>query len=159
SPYTQGTSFVACDITTPDAPGMLMAVDGVKDWIFHTGSAPEDCRELIRAAIGDPDLDVEVLSTLPWRMRGLLADRFRDGRVFLPGDAAHTVPPIGAFGLNTGVADAHNLAWKLAAVLAEEASPALLDTYEAERRPVAALALEQALIRLENPALHWDNGP
>ncbi|MER6950130.1 FAD-dependent monooxygenase [Nonomuraea sp. NPDC000554] len=170
SPYTQGQSFVACDITTPDSPGMLMTVDGEKEWTFHLSYdpdagqtaedfTPERCRELIRAAIGVPDLDVEVLSTLPWRMRGLLADRFRAGRVFLAGDAAHVVPPLGAFGLNTGMADAHNLAWKLAAVLAGQAGPGLLDSYEAERRPVGALALEQSLLRLADPRLHWDHDP
>ncbi|ARF57789.1 FAD-dependent monooxygenase [Streptomyces gilvosporeus] len=169
-PYTHGRSFVACNITAPEAPGMLVTVDGEKEWIFHTpydpdaGQAPEDftpdrCRSLIRAAIGAPGLDAEVLSTLPWRPRGLLADRFHDGRVFLIGDAAHTIPPVGAFGLNTGIADAHNLAWKLAAVLRGQAGPALLDSYEAERHPVGALVLEQALLRLADPRLHWDQGP
>ncbi|WP_067127786.1 FAD-dependent monooxygenase [Microtetraspora malaysiensis] len=170
SPYTHGRSFATCDITNPDSPGMLMTVDGAKEWIFHVGYTPdagqtaedftpERCRYLIRAAVGDPSLDVEVLSTLPWRPRGLLADRFRAGRVFLVGDAAHVVPPLGAFGLNTGIADAHNLAWKLAAVLAGHAGPALLDSYEAERRPTAAFALEQALRRLADPWLHWEDGP
>ncbi|MET9888229.1 FAD-dependent monooxygenase [Streptomyces sp. NPDC006430] len=168
--YTQGRSFVLCTVTNPQAPGMLVTVDGAKSWVFHTeydpaaGQAPADftpdrCRDLIRAAIGDPGLDVEVLSVLPWRVRGLLADRFRDGRVFLIGDAAHAVPPIGAFGMNTGMADAHNLAWKLAAVLGGRAGTALLDSYDAERRPVAALTLQQALLRLADPRLHWDSGP
>jgi 2-polyprenyl-6-methoxyphenol hydroxylase-like FAD-dependent oxidoreductase len=167
-PYTQGRFFVACDITTPDAPGMFVTVDGAKEWIFHTDYRPEDgrsvedftperCRALIRAAVGDPDLEVEVLSRLSWRALGLVADRFQDGRVFLVGDAAHAVPPLGAFGLNTGVADAHNLAWKLAAVLSGQAGPALLDTYQAERRPVASTTLEQALLRLKAPRLHWDS--
>ncbi|MDS0139699.1 MULTISPECIES: FAD-dependent monooxygenase [unclassified Amycolatopsis] len=167
TPYTKGHHFANCTITTPESPGMLVTVDGEKDWIFHTGLGdepaeafpPDRCRALIRAAVGDPDLAVEVLSALPWRVRGLLADRFRAGRVFLAGDAAHAVPPLGAFGANTGIADAHNLAWKLAAVLDGSAGPALLDTYEAERRPVAALALEQALLRLEDPRLHWEQGP
>ncbi|MQY08373.1 FAD-dependent monooxygenase [Actinomadura macrotermitis] len=170
TPYTQGRSFVGCDITTPASPGMLLTVDGEKEWTFHVaydpeaGASPADftpgrCRELVRAAIGDPGLDVEVLSVLPWRVRGLLADRFQDGRVFLAGDAAHAVPPLGAFGMNTGVADAHNLAWKLAAVLDGRAGPALLTTYEAERRPVAALTLDQAMRRLPDPRLHWGSGP
>ncbi|MGW3959697.1 FAD-dependent monooxygenase [Amycolatopsis sp. NPDC005003] len=167
TPYTKGHHFANCTITAPESPGMLVTVDGEKDWIFHTelgdepaeAFSPDRCRALIRAAVGDPDLAVEVLSALPWRVRGLLADRFRAGRVFLAGDAAHAVPPLGAFGANTGIADAHNLAWKLAAVLDGSAGPALLDTYEAERRPVAALALEQALLRLEDPRLHWEQGP
>jgi putative polyketide hydroxylase len=170
SPYTNGQTFVTCDITNPDSPGMLMTVDGEQEWVFHTsyhpdagqtveGFTPQRCRELIRAAVGAPDLDVEVVSTLPWRSRGLLADRFRAGRVFLVGDAAHAVPPLGAFGLNSGMADAHNLAWKLAVVLTGQAGSALLDTYQAERRPVAAFTLQQALLRMANPPLHWAAGP
>ncbi|MFQ6325829.1 FAD-dependent monooxygenase [Nocardia sp. CWNU-33] len=167
-PYTRGRFFAACDITTPDAPGMFMTVDGATEWIFHTEYRPEDgqsadeftperCRALIRAAVGDHGLDVEVRSRLPWRARGMVADSFQQGRVFLIGDAAHAVPPLGAFGLNTGVADAHNLAWKLAAVCAGQAGPALLDSYHAERRPVALTTLEQALLRLKAPRLHWDS--
>lgn len=166
TPYTGGRNFVNCTITTPDAPGLLVTVDGEKEWIFHvraddlscaaTDITAERCAELIRIAVGDAAVAVEILSVLPWRPRGHLADRFAGERVFLVGDAAHAVPPIGAFGLNTGIADAHNLAWKLAAVLRGEAGPALLDTYETERRPVAAMTLAQAMIRLEDPALHWD---
>jgi hypothetical protein len=79
--------------------------------------------------------------------------------VFLVGDAAHTASPIGAFGLNTGVADAHNLAWKLAAVHQGEAGARLLDTYAQEREPVAAATLHQATLRYADPALHWGRGP
>ena len=74
-----------------------------------------------------------------------VAERYRDGRVFLVGDAAHRFPPTGGLGLNTGVQDAHNLAWKLAAVLSGAAAPALLDTYETERRPVAQYNADQSL--------------
>jgi hypothetical protein len=76
-----------------------------------------------------------------------VAQRFRSGRVFLVGDAAHRHPPSGALGLNTGIQDAHNLAWKLAAVVKEQAGSALLDTYHAERHPVGLLTMEQALAR------------
>ena len=163
-PYTAGRSFVGCDITTPEAPGLLMTVDGTDEWIFHVEYEPgetfddERCRAVVRAAVGDPALDVEVRSALPWRVRAQLADRFRAGRVFLVGDAARAVPPIGAFGMNTGIADAHNLAWKLAAVHVGAAAPSLLDSYEAERRPVAEFVLDQAMRRLRDPRLHWATG-
>lgn len=169
-PHLRGMSFATCTITTPEAPGLLATVDGETDWVFHVacdvdgGERPEDftderCVAVVRAAVGDPGLDVEVRSVLPWRPRSALADRFAVGRVFLVGDAAHTVSPLGAFGLNTGVADAHNLAWKLAAVHHGEAGAGLLDTYAQEREPVAAATLDQAMRRLADPALHWGRGP
>lgn len=169
-PHLRGMSFATCTITTPQAPGLLATVDGETNWVFHVacdvdaGERPEDftnerCAAVVRAAVGDPDLDVEVRSVLPWRPRSSLADRFAVGRVFLVGDAAHTVSPLGAFGLNTGVADAHNLAWKLAAVHHGEAGAGLLDTYAQEREPVAVATLDQALRRFADPALHWGRGP
>jgi hypothetical protein len=84
---------------------------------------------------------------MPWDAEADVADRFRAGRVFLAGDSAHVMPPNGGFGGNTGVQDAHNLAWKLAMVLRGEAGEALLDTYEAERRPVGVFTTEQAYSR------------
>ncbi|WP_346618507.1 FAD-dependent monooxygenase [Blastococcus montanus] len=91
---------------------------------------------LVRALAG-ADIDVEVLATDPWSARMLLVDRYRGSRVLLVGDAAHLNPPWGGHGFNTCVGDAVNLGWKLAAVLQGWAPPALLDSYEAERRPVA----------------------
>jgi hypothetical protein len=76
-----------------------------------------------------------------------VARRFQDGRIFLVGDAAHLMPPNGGFGGNTGIHDAHNLAWKLAAVLRGEAGPKLLDSYDLERRPVCKFTVEQAYTR------------
>ena len=101
----------------------------------------------VREALGAPDLDVEIENVQQWNACADWAERFRDGRIFLAGDAAHNMPPTGGFGGNTGVADAHNLAWKLALVLDGTADPGLLDTYEAERRPVAELTVEQAYTR------------
>ena len=96
---------------------------------------PQRCAEIVRHAVG-ADVDVDVRSVRPWALTAQTAQSWRQGPVFLAGDAAHRFPPTGGFGLNTGVQDAHNLAWKLAAVLRGQAGEALLDTYEAERRPV-----------------------
>ncbi len=103
--------------------------------------------ELVRVAAGVPDLKVEIEGAARWRCTADLARRYRDGRAFLAGDAVHLMPPTGGFGGNTGVHDAHNLAWKLAMVLKGMASPVLLDTYEMERRPVGHFTVEQAYTR------------
>ena len=97
---------------------------------------PERCIELIRAATGVPDLEVEVIARMPIEFVAQAADRVRDGRAFLIGDAAHRMPPFGGRGLNTAVADAFGLSWKLAWVLRGWADAALLDTYAEEREPV-----------------------
>jgi hypothetical protein len=88
-------------------------------------------------ALAGADIDVEVLATDPWSARMLLVDRYRGSHVFLVGDAAHLNPPWGGHGFNTCVGDAVNLGWKLAAVLQGWAPESLLDSYQAERRPVA----------------------
>jgi 2-polyprenyl-6-methoxyphenol hydroxylase-like FAD-dependent oxidoreductase len=160
---TRGSTFIACE--TP--AGTIITIDGEKEWVLHApygqGGAdqftPEHCASLVRTAVGVPDLDIEVVSALPWRVRAHSAERYRDGRVFLAGDAAHAIPPLGAFGMNTGIADAHNLAWKLALVLRGLAGPGLLDSYDAERRPVGVMTVEQATARLADPRLHWDRSP
>jgi 2-polyprenyl-6-methoxyphenol hydroxylase-like FAD-dependent oxidoreductase len=170
SPVVGDARFALCTIRNPRSGGILMPVDNVDRWIFHipydatTGLSPADfpherCRELVAEAIGAPEVEVEVLSVLPWQSTARVAQRFREGRVYLVGDAAHVVPPTGGFGLNTGLADAHNLAWKLAAVLHGWAGPGLLDSYEAERQPVARFTMEQALVRGQHRELHWDLSP
>jgi 2-polyprenyl-6-methoxyphenol hydroxylase-like FAD-dependent oxidoreductase len=103
--------------------------------------------EFVRIAAGVPDLPVAIDGLARWRATADVARRYRDGRVFLAGDAAHVMPPNGGFGGNTGIHDAHNLAWKLALVLRGVARPALLDTYDAERRPIAKFTVEQAYTR------------
>ena len=106
------------------------------------------------------EIQVEIESVQRWEASAWWADRFRDGRIFLAGDSAHVMPPTGGFGGNAGIQDAHNLAWKLAAVLDGEAGDGLLETYDAERRPVAEFTVEQAytryVLRLD-PALGKDN--
>ncbi len=103
--------------------------------------------ELLRAAIGVPDIPVVIEDVATWRAVADSAERYQDRRVFLAGDAAHTMPPNGGFGGNTGVQDAYNLAWKLALVLQGVGGPGLLDTYDAERRAIGALMVEQAYAR------------
>ena len=103
--------------------------------------------ELLRAAIGVPDIPLVIEDIATWRAVADSAERYQDGRVFLAGDAAHTMPPNGGFGGNTGVQDAWNLAWKLGLVLGGVAGPELLDTYDGERRPIGALMVEQAYSR------------
>jgi hypothetical protein len=107
--------------------------------------SPERARELVQAAVGLADLPFDVVHVTCWDMEARVAPRFRDGRVFLAGDAAHAMPPSGGYGLNTGMQDVHNLAWKLAAVLGGWAGAGLLETYEPERLPVARFNTEQSL--------------
>ena len=90
---------------------------------------------------------VAIDNVQPWTASAVTARAFRSGRVFIAGDAAHVMPPTGGFGGNTGIADAHNLAWKLALVLKAAAGPGLLDSYEAERKPQCELIVEQAYAR------------
>jgi 2-polyprenyl-6-methoxyphenol hydroxylase-like FAD-dependent oxidoreductase len=121
----------------PDAPWANVA----------EGITEQRALELLRAAIGVPGIPVAIEDVASWRAVADSAERYQDGRVFLAGDAAHTMPPNGGFGGNTGVQDAHNLAWKLALVLRGVAGPELLDTYDIERRAIGALMVEQAYSR------------
>ena len=124
----------------------MPAVDGKAEFAFHTQLKPheqldrltdKDAAGMVQAAIGAP-LAVEVLGCGDWMAgHSLVAGRFGQGRVFIGGDAAHLFTPTGGLGYNTAVEDAVNLGWKLAAVLKRRASPRLLESYEAERRPLA----------------------
>jgi putative polyketide hydroxylase len=111
--------------------------------------------ELVRAGVGQPDLPVQIDGFSRWRASADVAQRFSAGRVFLIGDAAHVMPPNGGFGGNTGIHDAHNLAWKLAQVIQGHASPRLLDTYASERQPVARFTVEQAFSRYVARTAPW----
>jgi 2-polyprenyl-6-methoxyphenol hydroxylase-like FAD-dependent oxidoreductase len=111
-----------------------------------TGLTPERCAEWVRIALG-ADVPVTIENVMPWDATADSAERYQDGRIFIAGDAAHAMPPNGGFGGNTGVQDAHNLAWKLGMVLRGEAGAELLATYDTERRPVGVFTTEQAYAR------------
>jgi putative polyketide hydroxylase len=102
------------------------------------------CHEMLINAIGEP-IDIEVVDVATWQPYERVADQFQSGRVFLVGDSAHTMPPFKAGGANTAIQSAHNLAWKLAAVLNGTAGPALLATYHTERHPVGRFNARQSL--------------
>jgi 2-polyprenyl-6-methoxyphenol hydroxylase-like FAD-dependent oxidoreductase len=122
--------------------------DGTRETVAPAHDSPQRCAEMVRTALGaPPGLPIGIENVQRWSAAAATAERFHSGRVFLAGDSAHVMPPTGGFGGNTGVADAHNLAWKLASVLHGHAGPGLLDTYDAERRPAAALTVEQAYTR------------
>ncbi len=118
-------------------------VDHGRSWFFHgpvppgTTTSNFDFEALLHRAAGQPfALELEHVGL--WDLRIALADHYRAGRVFIAGDAAHSHPPYGGYGINTGFEDARNLGWKLAATLSGWAGEGLLDSYEAERRPVFA---------------------
>jgi 2-polyprenyl-6-methoxyphenol hydroxylase-like FAD-dependent oxidoreductase len=137
-----------------DQPGLKGMLTTYRDgrWLLMFSDDQERDGATLRAkviqAIGRSDLDVELITTGRWVLSALIADRFSSGRVFLAGDAAHTLPPArGGYGANTGIEDSFNLAWKLASVLSGVSSPKLLDTYDAERRPIAWLRHNQIFAR------------
>ena len=102
-------------------------------------------KKIIPKAIGSDRVPFEIHTNGQWAMTAQLAATFGQGRTLLIGDAAHRFPHTGGFGLNSGVQDAHNLAWKLAAVLEDRARPALLDSYETERKPVVRRFADQSV--------------
>ncbi len=111
--------------------------------------------ELVRAGVGRHDLPVRIDGYSRWRATASVARKLRAGRVFIAGDAAHLMPPNGGFGGNTGIHDAHNLAWKLALVINRQADDRLLDSYESERKPVATFTVEQAFSRYVARTAPW----
>jgi len=128
----------------------IVAINGRDQWRFSLigGAEPREptiaeIHAAIRRAVGI-DFDYEILSVLPWVRRELVAERFSRGRGFILGDAAHVMSPTGGFGMNTGIGDAVDLAWKLAAVLEGFGGAGLLASYDAERRPVGARNVAEA---------------
>ncbi|MEU7830168.1 FAD-dependent monooxygenase [Nonomuraea sp. NPDC049129] len=147
---------VALSFLRSDPPCAVEAVDNKRRWMIQTGYDPstggsaadfteEACVAAVRSAVGLPDLPVTIVGVMPWLQQAVVATGFGGGPVFLAGDAAHATTPQGGFGMNCGIQDAHNLAWKLAAVLNGSAGAELLATYDAERRPIAARTVDESL--------------
>jgi putative polyketide hydroxylase len=177
TPALHGRQTTIAYLQQPRPFTVLMAHDQAgQRWVFGTGYDPRqesladytDARvvEMVRAAAGLPGVEVTLRPQIPGTDRTVLgfpiaarvAQHYRQGRVFLAGDAAHAVPPTGGLGANTGIQDAHNLAWKLAAVIAGKAGPGLLDTYHDERHPTGLLTMQQALARF-GVRMGPDDGP
>ncbi len=128
----------------------IVAINGGDQWRFSIigGAAQrqyttEEIRAAIRRAVGR-DFDFEILSILPWVRRELVAETYRNGRGFIAGDAAHAMSPTGGFGMNTGIGDAVDLSWKLAATIEGWGGERLLDSYTTERQPVGARNVAEA---------------
>ncbi|MGR6920276.1 FAD-dependent oxidoreductase [[Actinomadura] parvosata] len=160
----RGREFLLAYFDQPVAGTVLAPLRQPGRWMLGVPYQPEQgrgiaefterhCADLVRRAVGIPDLDLTLVPPVAgWSPKPMdvtlgaaVARRYRAGRVLFAGDAAHVFPPTGSYGASTGIADAHNLAWKLAAVLKGQAGPSLLDTYEQERRPVAELTLGQTM--------------
>jgi len=132
-----------------------------EEWVIHFSHAPVDPDHYdetavlprLRSLLQLPDLELTVHKVSNWVLDAVLAARYQEGRIFLAGDAAHRHPPTTGLGLNTAVGDAHNLAWKLAAVLHGRAHATLLDTYASERRPVGMRNVDWAMFTAMNHAV------
>jgi len=129
-----------------------------EEWVVHFGFRPDDPERFnedaivprLRQLLRLPDLDLTVHKVSHWILDRIVAQQWRIGDIFLAGDAAHRQPPTTGLGLNTGIQDVHNLAWKLAEVLAGRAGDPLLDTYEAERLPISTHGADWALLAFMN---------
>ncbi|MCV7397529.1 FAD-dependent monooxygenase [Mycobacterium paraseoulense] len=158
APWTKFVSHLAdgdaVQVKNADVDGIFLLVDGELGMfitMYFPGKGesadqftPQRCRELLTDAIGEK-MKIDIIEVAAWQPYEQVADQFQCGRVFLVGDSAHTMPPFKAGGANTAIQSAHNLAWKLAAVLGGTAGPALLETYHAERHPVGRFAARQSL--------------
>jgi putative polyketide hydroxylase len=152
-PLLGGHRFCMYRIHGEHASGVLRPTGRPGRWLFGTtgdaDTSQEQLVERIRAAAGDPKLNVEIVATGAWAACARVAESFRCGPVLLIGDAAHQHTPGGGFGMNSAIQGAHNLAWKLDAVLQHHAGDGLLDTYQTERRPLAELTTSLSIPMLQ----------
>ncbi len=139
-------------LVNPTLQEPLRAVDGKGQYRLilkpDADGQLRDPQAAIRAALAI-ETPIEIISNVPWRLSHRVVEQYRQGRIFFAGDAAHTLSPSGGFGMNTGIGDALDLGWKLAATLKGWAGEKLLDTYETERRPIAVRNLEEANANLQ----------
>jgi 2-polyprenyl-6-methoxyphenol hydroxylase-like FAD-dependent oxidoreductase len=143
----------------------IVAIDGRNHWRFSLVGSREnrklseaDLRVAIERAVGCA-FDFDIVSIMPWTRRELIADRYGTSRVFLVGDSAHQLSPTGGFGMNTGIQEAVDLAWKLAARLSGWGGDALIASYEPERRPIAARNVAEAAGNLARMLSTRENRP
>jgi 2,4-dichlorophenol 6-monooxygenase len=155
SKLVEGRPGVLHFLLNQENSGVLICYEAQKTWVLMHSYDPTQetladydqarTHALVEQAVGKNIPDLKIRNISPWSMCAEVAQSYRKGRIFFAGDAAHRFPPTGGLGLNTGIADAHNLTWKLARVLNGTGSDALLDSYQAERRPVAEINTTQSL--------------
>lgn len=147
--FVKGREFSQFLVETTEITGFLLTINNKNKWAFHLRFYPENGESIagypeeklimiLRQILGIPDLKISILTVMPWKLTVNIASRLHAGRIFLAGDAGHTMTPYAGKGANTGIQDVQNLAWKLSIVLKKYAGETLLDTYNTERQPVGA---------------------
>ena len=146
TPFFKNQEWAVCFILNKEHPGRyVLSVNGTDRWLFMANCeleqkakiTPDDAIQIVQEVIGIDTLPIEILNLGHWTMGAQIADSYRDQRVFLAGDAAHRIPTAGGIGMNTGLQDAQNIAWKLAYVMQGKMDSKFLDTYMEERNPIA----------------------
>lgn len=155
-PLIRDRASLVYSISNPELHATVLTVDNRRRWLVNVvlpdgeqvDPTPQWCARMVRAAVGQDDLDFRVVRWQCWTATAWLAHRYRQGRILITGDAAHVCPPYGGFGMNLGLADAHNLAWKLALCVTGRAGEDLIDSYEQERSPIGKATVVESAFRL-----------